>query len=65
MDVGTARLMDGSTPLGTASQPDASTTSSNSQALTFTGVAAWANLAALGVLITGTKGAHDVVGTER
>ena len=52
----TARLMDGSTALGSGETTlTRSTTSTNSQAVTFTGIAAWANLAALGVRITGTK----------
>ena len=52
----TARLMDGSTALGSGeTSMTLSITAANSQALTFTGVAAWANLAGLGVRITGTK----------
>jgi len=52
----TARLMDGATALGaTETTVTLSTTATFSQALTFTGVAAWANLAGLGVRITGTK----------
>lgn len=51
----TAQLMDGATPLGSASAMTLTTTSANSQAMTFTGVAAWANMAALGVRIVATK----------
>ena len=50
----TVQLMDGATPLGSTSALTRTTTTSNSQAVTFTGVAAWANLANFGVRITGT-----------
>ena len=44
----TAQLMDGATPLGSPSALTLTTTTGNSQAVTFTGVAAWANLANAG-----------------
>jgi hypothetical protein len=51
----TAQLYDGSTPLGTTQAVTLSATSSNSQVLTFTGVAAYSNLANLSVNIVATK----------
>lgn len=50
----TVQLLDGSTPIGSAQTMTKSTSSTNSQTFTFTGVT-WAQLANLGVRVTSTK----------
>ena len=51
----TVQLYDGATPLGSPQTLNLSATSTNSQAITFTGVASWANLANLTVVLSITK----------
>ena len=51
----TAQLFDGSTPLGSSQSLTLSSTTTNSQTITFTGVATWANLANLTVRVIATK----------
>jgi len=51
----TAQLTDGGTPLGSSTAMTLATSTSNSTVVPFTGVAAWSNMAGLGVQLVATK----------